>query len=61
MTSAKFWGFWTPPLPLVHISRNLSVLFVRKIGQFFNPPSPLCADVICTWSLMNWNSAVQYR
>ena len=40
MTSAKFWGFLTPPLPLVRISRNLSVLFVRKIGQFLNPPSP---------------------
>ena len=50
MMSAKCWGFFIP-LPLVRISRNLSVLFVRKIGQFFNPPSPLCADVICTWSL----------
>ena len=39
------------PLPLVRISRNLSVLFVRKIDQFLNPPSPLSADVICTWSL----------
>ena len=28
------------PLPLVRISRNLSVLFVRKIEQFLNPPPP---------------------
>ena len=39
MTSEKFWDFFTPPLPLFRISRNLSVLFVRKIGQFLNPPS----------------------
>ena len=32
--------------PLVRISRNLSVLFVRQIRQFFNPPPPLSADVI---------------
>ena len=40
-----------PPPPLVTHSRNLSVLFVRKIGQFLNPPPPFHADVICTWSL----------
>ena len=39
-TSAKFWHFLTPPPPFIRISRNLSVLFVRKIGQFLNPPSP---------------------
>ena len=49
MRSAKFWGFLSP-LPLVRISRNLSLLFVRKIGQFLNPPPPLRVDVICTWS-----------
>ena len=32
-------------------SRNLSVLFVRKIGQLLNPPSPLECDVIYGWSL----------
>ena len=48
----KILGILDTPLPLVHISRNLSVLFVRKIGQFVNPPPPLCADVICTWSLI---------
>ena len=47
----KILGILDTPLPLIHISRNLSVLFIRKIGQFFNPPSPLSADVICTWSL----------
>ena len=46
MTSAKFLGFWTPSLPFVCISRNLSVLFVCKIWRFLNPsPSPLRADV----------------
>ena len=35
-----------PPPPFIRISRNLSVLFVRKIGQFFNPPPSLRADVI---------------
>ena len=39
------------PLPLVRISRNLSVLFVRKIEQFLNPPSPLRADVLYVWPL----------
>ena len=40
MTSAKFLDFLTPPTPFIRISRNLSVLFVRKIGQFLNPTSP---------------------
>ena len=39
------------PLPLVRISRNLSVLFVRKIEQFLNPPPPLRADVLYVWPL----------
>ena len=34
----KILGILDTPLPLVRISRNLSVLFVRKIGQFLNPP-----------------------
>ena len=33
--SQKFWDFW-PPTPFICIKRNLSVLFVRKIWQFFN-------------------------
>ena len=41
-----------PPPPFVTHSRNLSVLFVRKIGQFLNPPSPLERDVIYEWSLV---------
>ena len=46
-TSAKFWHFLTPPPPFIRISRNLSVLFVRKIGQFINrPPPPFSADVL---------------
>ena len=45
-TSAVFWNFWTPSLPLARISRNLSVLFVRRIWPFFNPPSPLSADIL---------------
>ena len=36
--------FW-PPLPLVRISLNLSVLFVRKIGPFLNPPLGLSPSV----------------
>ena len=36
----KIFGFFDPPRPFIRISRNLSVLFVRKIGQFLNPPSP---------------------
>ena len=44
-------GIFDTPLPLVRISRNLSVLFVRKIGQFVNPPPPLSADVLYAWSL----------
>ena len=47
----KIFGILDSPLPLVRISRNLSVLSVRKIWQFLNPPSPLRVDVICTWSL----------
>ena len=34
--------FETLDPPPVHISRNLSVLFVRKIRQFFNPHPPQC-------------------
>ena len=33
-------GILDTPLPLVRISSNLSVLSVRKTGQFLNPPSP---------------------
>ena len=33
-------GILDPLPPFVHISRNLSVLFVRKISQLSNPPSP---------------------
>ena len=49
------FSFWPGPRPapgyyrnaaFSHISRNLSVLFVRQMEQFFNPPSPLRADVI---------------
>ena len=41
MMSANFLDFLNPPpSPFIRISRNLSVLFVRKIGQFLNPPSP---------------------
>ena len=29
-----------PPPPFVMHSHNLSVLLIRKIGQFLNPPSP---------------------
>ena len=47
-TSAKFSGFSTPPPP----SSTFYVLFVCKIGQFFDPPPPLTADVLCTSSLM---------
>ena len=39
MTSTKFG---TPSVPLVRISPNLSLLFVRKIGQFLNPLPPPC-------------------
>ena len=39
-TYAKFSGFLTPSLPLVRISRNLSLLLYAKIGHFINPPSP---------------------
>ena len=42
----KNLGILDTPLPLVRISRNLSVLFVRKIRQFLNPTSPLERDVI---------------
>ena len=36
----KISGFLIPSLSLVHISCNLSVPFVRKIGQFLNPLPP---------------------
>ena len=36
---ANFW-FLGPPPPFVTHSRNLSVLFVRIIGQFLNPLPP---------------------
>ena len=39
-TYAKFSGFLTPSLPLVRISRNLSVLSYAKIGHIFDTPSP---------------------
>ena len=42
MTSAGFLGFLTPPPP----SSAISVLFVRKIGQFLDPLPPFSADVI---------------
>ena len=46
-----FHIFGTLP-PFVTHSRNLSVLFIRKIGQFLNPPPPpLERDVIYEWSL----------
>ena len=45
----KIFGIFDPP---VRISRNLSVLFVRKIVKFLEPPPHLRADVICTWSLV---------
>ena len=47
----KNLDFWTPSLPLVHSSRNLSVLFVCKIWGFLNPPAPLRVDVLYEWSL----------
>ena len=43
---AKFSGFLTPSLPLVRISRNLSVLLYAEISKFFNPPPPLSAYVL---------------
>ena len=43
--SQHFKDFGPSP-PFVTHSRNLSVLFVRKIGQLLNPPSPLERDVI---------------
>ena len=39
-TYAKFSGFLTPSLPLVRISRNLSVLSYAKIGHIFDTPPP---------------------
>ena len=42
-------------------SRNLSVLFIRKIGQFLNPPPPLERDVIYEWSLRRNCSANDCR
>ena len=45
-TYAKFSGFLTPSLPLVRISRNLSVLSYAEIGNFFIPPLPLNAYVL---------------
>ena len=45
--STKVLGFWAPSLPLVRISRNLSVLFVPKIWRFLN----LRADVLYEWAL----------
>ena len=41
-TSAEFSGFLTPPSPFVRISRNLLVLFVRKIGQILKSLPPRC-------------------
>ena len=47
----KIFVIFNPPLsPFVRFSRNLSVLFVRKIWQFSNPPPPLSADVLYVWS-----------
>ena len=37
----KIFGIFNPPPPFVHISRNLSELFVHKIKQ-----SPLSVDVL---------------
>ena len=42
-TFAKILGFLTPSLPVVRISRNLSVLLYTKIGHFINTPLPLGA------------------
>ena len=55
MTYAKCWDFWTPSLPLVHFTQNLSVMFVHKIWRFLNP-LPLSADVICECSL-GWKAS----
>ena len=40
MISAQSWDFRTLSLTLVHISPNLSVLFICKICRFLNPPPP---------------------
>ena len=45
-TYAKFWEFLIPSLPLVRISRNLSVLLYTEISNFSNPPPPLSAYVL---------------
>ena len=52
----KIVGVLDPPPPFVRISHNLSVLFVRKISQFYNPPL-LSADVINGWPLVPPSSA----
>ena len=55
ITFAKFPGFWTPSLPFVRISRNLSVLSFAKLVISLTPPPPLGANVInglpLTWRL----------
>ena len=56
----KIFGILDPLPPFVTHSRNLSVLFVRKIGQFLNPPSSLERDVIYGWSLNIFRTSFKY-
>ena len=49
MTSAKFLGFLDPlPPPSPHFTQPISIVCPRN-WAILEPPSPLCADVICTY------------
>ena len=49
MTSAKFWGFFTPPSPSSAFHATYHYYLSAKLGNS-STPLPLRANVICTWS-----------
>ena len=48
MISTKFWDFRPPP-PCPHFTQPISTVRPQNF-PIHEPPSPLHADVICTWS-----------
>ena len=48
LLKVRSYDFWTPSPQFMHISRNLSVLFVHQFCQFLNL---LDADVLYGWTL----------